>query len=87
MPWQNDTTPPGNRSPGLVDGAALYAAPIASATSVPQLHELTEAAHLQLDETALDQLNEASHYQAALAHEEDRFKISTFSKPHTAALP
>jgi aryl-alcohol dehydrogenase-like predicted oxidoreductase len=46
------------------------AAPIASATSIPQLNELAEAAHLQLDQNALDQLNEASHYQTAVAHEE-----------------
>jgi aryl-alcohol dehydrogenase-like predicted oxidoreductase len=38
------------------------AAPIASATTVQQLQELTEAAHLRLDEEALLQLNDASRY-------------------------
>lgn len=38
------------------------AAPIASATSVAQLHDLTRAADLQLDEGALLQLAEASSY-------------------------
>jgi aryl-alcohol dehydrogenase-like predicted oxidoreductase len=36
------------------------AAPIASATSVAQLRELTDAARLHLDEAAMAQLNEAS---------------------------
>jgi aryl-alcohol dehydrogenase-like predicted oxidoreductase len=38
------------------------AAPIASATSVVQLRELTDAVRLQLDEAAMAQLNEASRY-------------------------
>ena len=38
------------------------AAPIASATSVAQLHELAGAARLHLDEAAKAQLNEASRY-------------------------
>jgi len=36
------------------------AAPIASATSVEQLHELTKAAELELDSQAIERLNEAS---------------------------
>jgi len=38
------------------------AAPIASATSLQQLHELVDATQLQLDEAALAELNEASRY-------------------------
>jgi aryl-alcohol dehydrogenase-like predicted oxidoreductase len=37
-------------------------APIASATSLEQLHDLTEATKLELDETSLRLLNEASAY-------------------------
>ena len=40
------------------------AAPIASATSVAQLHELTKAADLKLSNDSLEQLNEASRYEA-----------------------
>jgi aryl-alcohol dehydrogenase-like predicted oxidoreductase len=36
------------------------AAPIASATSVEQLHELTKAAELELDSQAMERLNQAS---------------------------
>lgn len=39
-------------------------APIASATSVDQLEELMDAARLELDETAIERLNEASALEA-----------------------
>lgn len=41
----------------------LVAASIASATSVAQLHDLTQAADLKLSNDALEQLNEASRYE------------------------
>ena len=58
-----------NTTPATVALAWLMAqphvaAPIASATSTAQLHDLTKAAELQLDESALMQLNVASQYQA-----------------------
>lgn len=43
------------------------AAPIASATSTTQLHDLTKAADLKLDKAALLQLHEASQYETAVA--------------------
>lgn len=42
-------------------------APIASATSVDQLEELMDAARLDLDEAAIERLNEASEPEAAAA--------------------
>ena len=42
-------------------------APIASATSLTQLEELMDAARLDLDEAAIERLNEASEPEAAAA--------------------
>jgi aryl-alcohol dehydrogenase-like predicted oxidoreductase len=42
-------------------------APIASATSLEQLHDLIEATRLQLDQSAIELLNQASAYSEAVA--------------------
>jgi aryl-alcohol dehydrogenase-like predicted oxidoreductase len=42
-------------------------APIASATSLEQLHDLLEAARLQLDRAAIEQLDQASAYELQTA--------------------
>jgi aryl-alcohol dehydrogenase-like predicted oxidoreductase len=42
-------------------------APIASATSVPQLHDLLDATNLTLDAASIDLLNQASAWSAATA--------------------
>jgi aryl-alcohol dehydrogenase-like predicted oxidoreductase len=42
-------------------------APIASATSLEQLNELIGAVNLQLDQTAIEELNQASAYEVAIS--------------------
>jgi aryl-alcohol dehydrogenase-like predicted oxidoreductase len=58
-------------TPGKVAIAWLLArpsitAPIASATSLEQLKDLIDAVHLRLDQVSIDQLNQASAYEAAV---------------------
>ena len=62
-----------NSTPARVAIAWLIArpgitAPIASATSLEQLHDLLEATRLQLDGAAMEQLNQASAYELQPAH-------------------
>jgi aryl-alcohol dehydrogenase-like predicted oxidoreductase len=56
-----------NSTPGRVAIAWLIArpsitAPIASATSIEHVDDLVSAAHLLLDQTLIEQLNQASAY-------------------------
>ena len=62
-----------NSTPARVAIAWLIArpsitAPIVSATSLEQLHDLLEATQLQLDGAAMEQLNQASAYELQPAH-------------------
>ncbi|WP_317169541.1 aldo/keto reductase [Mucilaginibacter humi] len=61
MAAQYKTTPASVAIAWVIAGPGITA-PIASATSVKQLHDTTQAVHLNLSEKAIALLDEASSY-------------------------